>query len=40
MPHGKVFKKVSLHLAGESDSYGKDAEIAMTLSLGKPVVIL
>jgi hypothetical protein len=32
--------KVSLYLAGEADSYGKDAEIAMTLSLGKPVVIL
>src|SRR4051794_38563475 len=39
MPHGEVLK-VSLYLAGEADSYGKDAEIATTLSLGKPVVIL
>jgi hypothetical protein len=32
--------KAVLYFAGESDSYGKDAEIAMAMSLGKPVVIL
>ena len=32
--------KASLYFAGESDSFGKDAEVAMTMSLGKPVVIL
>ena len=31
--------KVLVLYAGESDSYGKDAEAAMALSLGKPVVI-
>ena len=29
-----------LHFAGEKDSWGKDAEAAMALSRGKPVVIL
>ena len=29
-----------LYFAGDSDSFGKDAEIAMAMSLGKPVVIL
>lgn len=32
--------KASLYFAGEADSFGKDAEVAMTMSLGKPVVIL
>jgi hypothetical protein len=32
--------KVTLYFAGEGDSFGKDAEIAMCMSLGKPVVIL
>ncbi|MDE0331680.1 MAG: hypothetical protein OXL41_07405 [Nitrospinae bacterium] len=32
--------KVVLYFAGESDSFGKDAEIAMAMSLGKPVIIL
>jgi hypothetical protein len=32
--------KASLYFAGERDSFGKDAEVAMTMSLGKPVVIL
>lgn len=32
--------KVVLYFAGERDSFGKDAEIAMALSLGKPVIIL
>ena len=32
--------KATLYFAGESDSFGKDAEIAMSMSLGKPVVIL
>ena len=31
--------KVLVLYAGDSDSYGKDAEAAMALSLGKPVVI-
>lgn len=32
--------KVILYFAGEKDSYGKDAEAAMALSLGKPVIIV
>ncbi len=28
-----------LYFAGESDTFGKDAEIAMAMSLGKPVII-
>ena len=32
--------KAVLYFAGESDSFGKDAEMAMAMSLGKPVVIL
>jgi hypothetical protein len=32
--------KAVLYFAGESDSFGKDAEIAMAMSLGKPVIIL
>jgi hypothetical protein len=32
--------KATLYFAGESDSFGKDAEVAMSMSLGKPVVIL
>ncbi len=32
--------KALLYFAGEKDSFGKDAEVAMALSLGKPVVIL
>ena len=32
--------KVLLYMAGEKDSYGKDAETAMALSLGKPVIFL
>lgn len=32
--------KVVLYFAGEKDSFGKDAEIAMGMSLGKPVIIL
>ncbi len=32
--------KVLIYTAGERDSYGKDAEAAMALSLGKPVVFL
>lgn len=32
--------KTLLYFAAENDSYGKDAEVAMALSLGKPVVIL
>lgn len=31
---------ITLYLAGETDSFGKDAEVAMTLSLGKPSIIL
>jgi hypothetical protein len=30
--------KVLIYTAGEKDSYGKDAEAAMALSLGKPVI--
>ena len=30
--------KMLVYCAGESDSYGKDAEAAMALSLGKPVI--
>lgn len=32
--------KAVLYFAGENDSFGKDAEIAMAMSLGKPVIIL
>ena len=32
--------KVLIYIAGERDSYGKDAEAAMALSLGKPVIFL
>lgn len=32
--------KALLYFAGEGDSFGKDAEVAMALSLGKPVIIL
>lgn len=32
--------KVVLYFAGDGDSYGKDAEIAMAMSLGKPAIIL
>lgn len=32
--------KVVLYFAGERDSFGKDTEIAMAMSLGKPVIIL
>jgi hypothetical protein len=32
--------KVLLYCAGKKDSYGKDAEAAMALSLGKPVIFL
>ena len=32
--------KALVYFAGESDSFGKDAEVSMALSLGKPVVIL
>ena len=32
--------KVLIYTAGEKDSYGKDAEAAMALSLGKPVIFL
>lgn len=32
--------KAVVYFAGESDSFGKDAEIAMAMSLGKPVIIL
>ena len=31
--------KILIYNAGRSDSYGKDAEAAMALSLGKPVII-
>lgn len=31
--------KVLIYHAGEQDSFGKDAEVAMALSLGKPVII-
>jgi hypothetical protein len=32
--------QLTLYLAGEGDSFGKDVEVAMTLSLGKPAIIL
>lgn len=32
--------KVLVYMAGEKESYGKDAEAAMALSLGKPVIFL
>jgi hypothetical protein len=32
--------KVLIYMAGERESYGKDAEAAMALSLGKPVIFL
>lgn len=32
--------KVLIYMAGEKDSYGKDAEAAMALSLGRPVIFL
>lgn len=32
--------KVILYFAGDSDSFGKDAEVAMAMSLGKPAIIL
>jgi hypothetical protein len=32
--------KALVYFAGESDSFGKDAEVAMALSQGKPVIIL
>ena len=32
--------KAVVYFAGETDSFGKDAEMAMALSLGKPVIIL
>jgi hypothetical protein len=32
--------KVLVYMAGEKDSYGKGAEAAMALSLGKPVIFL
>lgn len=32
--------KVLIYTAGEKESYGKDAEAAMALSLGKPVIFL
>ncbi len=32
--------KVLIYFAGKKDSYGKDAEAAMALSLGKPVIFL
>jgi hypothetical protein len=32
--------KVLIYQAGQTDSYGKDAEAAMALSLGKPVIFL
>jgi len=32
--------KVLVYLAGTSDSYGKDAEAAIAMSLGKPVIML
>jgi hypothetical protein len=32
--------KAVVYFAGEKDSFGKDAEIAMGMSLGKPVIIL
>lgn len=32
--------KVILYFAGDGDSFGKDAEIAMAMSLGKPAIVL
>lgn len=32
--------KACLYFAGDSDTFGKDAEVAMAMSLGKPVIIL
>jgi hypothetical protein len=32
--------KALLYFAGEEDTFGKDAEVAMAMSLGKPVIIL
>ena len=32
--------KALIYFAGESDSFGKDAEVSMALNLGKPVIIL
>ena len=32
--------KALLYFAGHTDSFGKDAEIAMAMSLGKPVIII
>jgi hypothetical protein len=32
--------KILIYMAGRSESYGKDAEAAMALSLGKPVIFL
>jgi hypothetical protein len=32
--------KALIYFAGEEDSFGKDAEVSMALSLGKPVIIL
>ena len=32
------YAKVLVYCAGEWESYGKDAEAAMALSLGKPVI--
>lgn len=32
--------KAVVYFAGESDSFGKDAEIAMAMSLGRPVIIV
>ncbi len=32
--------KALVYFAGDSDSFGKDAEVSMALSLGKPVIIL
>jgi hypothetical protein len=32
--------KVLIYTAGDKDSFGKDAEAAMALSLGKPVIFL
>jgi hypothetical protein len=37
MPYGQCAKAL-VYCAGETESYGKDAEAAMALSLGKPVI--
>ena len=37
VPNGKMCKGIGL-LCGDRESYGKDAEAAMALSLGKPVI--